>query len=146
MFQKARDAPARPKAEIESRTDDVARRGRVLERSLFAAARNRRIVSARVELGRNEGLASTDAAAFRELEHYGHGGLLPERRDHIRIPSWRAGTLEVYEREADSSDDDGGVDATTYRYSEVKDVHATVRAGIDTLASPRRVSRNSLLV
>ena len=96
----------------------------------------RRRESARAALALDRGLEADDREVRKALADYGDGDMRPPLAGGARctIRAWRDGGIDVIEREADSSDDDGGKPGTDVRFCKVENVPGVVLAVTDVVA------------
>ena len=102
---------------------------------VFVAARRGRRESARAALALDRGLEADDREVRKALADYGDGDMRPPlaRGARCTIRAWRDGGLDVIEREADSSDDDGSKPGTDVRFCKVENVPGVVLAVTDVV-------------
>ena len=81
-------------------------------------------VLGRAALALDRGLEADDREVRKALADYGDGDMRPPlaRGARCTIRAWRDGGIDVIEREADSSDDDGGKPGTDVRFCKVENV------------------------
>ena len=145
MFAKARAVQATGDVHLGTAAERQCRR---LERRLVRKERKERIKRARAALALDGGLDAdeADVEVVNALARYGAGGLQRplKEKDKIRIKSWGHGLLKILEREADSDDDDGGVEGTETKFEAVRNVEAEVVAPLELVvfdgAEPRAES------
>ena len=144
MFAKARAVKATGDVHLGTAAERQCRR---LERRLVRKERKERIKRARAALALDGGLDAdeADVEVVNALAGYGAGGLQrPLKEKDIRIKSWGHGLLKILEREADSDDDDGGVEGTETKFEAVRNVEAEVVAPLELVvfdgAEPRAES------
>ena len=132
MFSAVRDTPALSTTAPPSQLDE---RHRHLARELIDAARRGRRESARAALALDRGLEADDREVRKALADYGDGDMRPPlaRGARCTIRAWRDGGIDVIEREADSSDDDGGKPGTDVRFCKVENVPGVVLAVTDVV-------------